>query len=398
MSEHGRFAFEPVFSIVSGRPAALEVQRCQARDQPGLDERGAVWGARRLAEFDAGVAIAAVLHDTGYDATVPLHVDVLADTVVHARDRVRALRAALRRRAGAHPAPPLLLDVNPALCAAPAAALLAVLRELRADGYGIGLDAAGRGFGLDLISTLEPDLVKLEPELVAALPTRPRARAIVRAICELCREMGVRVAAAGVRSRDELLAARDHGVTLAQGPLLGFARRRPSTARIALPPDLAAELARPAVPAPGPRRSVRPRPPRPVTVGDLTHAAVGLPCDAVADAARQAFADHPEAGTVVLLDASRRPTGVLDRNRFMLTISGPYGRALYAYRPARELAERPRTVPVVADLAAATRECLAGDATRSLDDLVVLDADGRCAGVVRVADLLRGTTGAATAA
>jgi hypothetical protein len=42
--------------------------------------------------------------------------------------------------------------------------------------------------------------------------------------------------------------------------------------------------------------------------------------------------------------------------------------------------------------------CLGGDRARSYDDLVLLDADGACAGVVRVTDLLAEATGSPTAA
>ena len=82
MSDHGRFAFEPLLNLVNGRPVGMEVLRRQARDQARIVAANAVWGTRQLAEFDSGIAIASVLHGTDYDATVPLHVDLLADTVV----------------------------------------------------------------------------------------------------------------------------------------------------------------------------------------------------------------------------------------------------------------------------------------------------------------------------
>ena len=397
MSDFGRFAFEPIINLANGRPVGLEVLRCQARDQVALVSRTTVWGTRQLAEFDSGVAIASVLHGTGYDVTVPLHIDVLADTVVAARRRIGQLRAALRNRESGHPAPPMLLEVNPALSAAPPDALAEGIAELRADDFGIGFDAAGRGFGLDLIAEIEPDLVKIDPKLVARMPQSPRARTVVHALLEVCRVVGVRVAAAGVSTPDQLAAVRDQGIAWAQGPLLAEARRRPSTAGILLPVDLL-PLARPVAPSDATTLTpVVPSLPQP-SVGDLAQAAVSLPEDVKAESVRQALADHPQAGSVVLLDAHGRPTGFLDRNRFMLAISGPFGRALYANRPAKALAEPPRTLPMNTDVRAALQFCLSTDRDRHYDDLVLLDADHVCAGIVRVTDLLQEATGNPSAA
>lgn len=390
MSDHGRFAFEPILNLVTGRVVGMEVLRRQARDQTRLVAANAVWGTRQLAEFDSGIAITSVLHGTDYDATVPLHVDVLADTVVSARRRVRQVRSSLERRDVGRAAPPMLFEVNPALSAAPPDALAEGLAELRAEGFGIGFDAAGRGFGLDLIAELEPDLVKIDPTLVARLPTDPRARAVVRALCDVCRTVGVRVSATGVATPDQLTAVRDHGIPWAQGPLLAVPRRGPSTSGILMPVELMPQFARP---TPLPRAVAEPRLP---TVAALAQAALTLPEDVTAETVRRALADHPRAGCVVLLDGQRRPTGFLDRNRFMLAISGPYGRALYADRPAASLADDPRTLPARTELRAAMTSWLGGD--RGHDDLVLLDAEGACAGVLRVTDLLAEAAGGSSAA
>jgi hypothetical protein len=133
-------------------------------------------------------------------------------------------------------------------------------------------------------------------------------------------------------------------------------------------------------------------------VAGLGQAAISLWDDVPAESVRQALADHPQAGSVVLLDGSGRPTGFLDRNRFMLAISGPFGRALYANRPAKALAEAPRTLPARTDVRTALQFCLSGDRERSYDDIVLLDDAGGCTGIVRVTDLLQEATGATSAA
>jgi hypothetical protein len=72
--------------------------------------------------------------------------------------------------------------------------------------------------------------------------------------------------------------------------------------------------------------------------------------------------------------------------RFLLQLSGAYGHALYANKPAKRLADPPRLVPRTVPVIAALRAA-GGSKDRAYDDLVVIDEVGRCLGVVRVADL-----------
>ena len=385
----GRFAYEPVLNLLNGRPVGVEVLRLRARDQARHAAASAVWGTRQLAEFDSGIAVASVLDGTDHDPTAPLHVDVLADTVVAAPRRVRELRAALQRCAPHRPAPAVVLDIGPALSAAPPDAFARALAELREDGFSVAFDGVGRGFGLDLVAELRPDLVKIDAHLVARLPGCSRARVVVTALTDVCRAVGVRVSANGVHTPDQLAAVRDHGIPWAQGMLLAAARSGPSLAGVVLPRELMPPGApppyRPTPPAPAPPPS------RTTSVAALAHVALCLPHDAPADAVRHALAEHPHARCVVLLDAHRRPTGVLARERFLREFPGPSGRA---QRPAHSLAEPPRTVPAGADARAALGSGLA-DPGRPHDDLVVVGPDGACTGVVRVRDLIRQATGTA---
>lgn len=382
-----RFTYEPLLDLADGLPAGIEVQRCFDRDRTLLVGPRVVWGPRQLAEFDAGIAVTSVLHETGYDATVPVHVDLSADAVVAARHRVAQLPDALRQRLGGLPAPPIVLEIGPAVAAAPPDALAEGIAELRAAGFGIAFDGVGRAFGLDLVAELRPALVKLDPALVARLPTDPCAAAVVRAVCDVATVCEVTVSAVGVTHRDELAALRDHGVTRAQGPLLAAARRRPATAGITVPVELMQQVQAVREPAPPVFRMSLP------TVASLAQQALVLPDDVSAELARTTFAAHPQAGSLVLADADRRPTGFLDRNRFMLALSGPYGHALYARRPVRGLAEPPRTIGITTDVPTALEYCVS-DRTRCWDDLVLLDGALRCAGIVRTADLLQVATGA----
>jgi CBS domain containing-hemolysin-like protein len=113
-----------------------------------------------------------------------------------------------------------------------------------------------------------------------------------------------------------------------------------------------------------------------------------MPETATADDVLTAFNAERGVTSVVLVDAHQRPRHTIDRTRFLLAVSGPYGHALHAHKPAARLADPPRlvprTVPAIAALRAAGKED-----ERVYDDLVVTDEVGRCLGIVRVGDLIR---------
>ncbi|WP_395106323.1 hypothetical protein [Actinomadura sp. SCN-SB] len=124
-------------------------------------------------------------------------------------------------------------------------------------------------------------------------------------------------------------------------------------------------------------------------MSEFTLPAVTVRHDATADEVLDVLNAETGTTSVVLIDGRQRPLATVDRTRFLLRLSGAYGHALYAHKPASLLADPPRlvprTVPAVAALRAAGQE---GD--RVYDDLVVTDEVGRCLGIVRVADLIRG--------
>ncbi|RZT83999.1 EAL domain-containing protein (putative c-di-GMP-specific phosphodiesterase class I) [Pseudonocardia sediminis] len=384
-----RFTFEPVYDLHTARVSGFSIAPARPQDAIGARARGTGWSARQIAEVDAGTAVSAVALARRLDPGAAVQVPVAADTVVLARDRLRAMLTV----GGTAP----MLEIGPALAAAPVDELVPALAELRGWGFRIALDGIGRGFGLDLLLVARPDVAVLEEHLSA-----PGSAAVVRAVCGVAAASGVRVAATGVADADALGALHACGARLARGPLLGTPRARP-VVEGSTPPELLSLLTATAphrspsaAPSPGPAPSPRPTPspaPRigavPVPVRALASAALTLPDDAVADVARTALADRPDAGGVVLLDPRRRPTGYLERSRFLLAMAGPFGHALWAAKPAITMADPPRVADERMPLPAAMEVSLAGDRSRGYDDLVLVGPGGACTGVVPVSELWR---------
>ena len=96
-----------------------------------------------------------------------------------------------------------------------------VLDHYRARGCKVALDDLGAGYStLNLLVRLRPDVVKIDREIVQALPGAT-ARTLIGAVVDIAASMGTTVLVEGVETPAQAEAARDLGVDLAQGFLFG---------------------------------------------------------------------------------------------------------------------------------------------------------------------------------
>jgi EAL domain-containing protein (putative c-di-GMP-specific phosphodiesterase class I) len=112
----------------------------------------------------------------------------------------------------------------------------AVLQPLRALGVRIALDDFGTGFSsLGHLAELPVDELKIDRRFVIGLGRRAQDDALVRAVCQLARELGLRVVAEGVETAAQEYTLLEHGCRLGQG----YRFRRPtSISELSLPvPD-----------------------------------------------------------------------------------------------------------------------------------------------------------------
>ena len=85
-------------------------------------------------------------------------------------------------------------------------------------GFGTALDDFGAGHaGLNLLARFQPDMIKLDMELVRGLDASQPRRMIVSAVVRMCEALGVTVIAEGVETAGELDALRAIGVHYFQG-------------------------------------------------------------------------------------------------------------------------------------------------------------------------------------
>jgi diguanylate cyclase (GGDEF)-like protein len=333
----------------------------------------------QLTEADVALASSAVLAAADAEAYLPLHVNVLASTVARAEQLLLYLDIALRR-AGRR-TDEITLEVSPPFCRAPRADLVAGLKTLRLHGFHIAFDAVGNGdLPLAMLVELLPEMIKLDPRLLRGMPRDATAVAIAESMAGLCARTGIQLAAVGVETGDQLVTLSRLGVRLAQGNLFAAPDDHAS-----IPDELAkttAELiALDAAPSAGADAAP--------LIADVLRPAVTLPESATAEDVREAFAHQPGINGVVLVDSERRPRASVDRSRFLLAVTGPYGHALHARRAAMRHADPPRLIRWDATALQLLEMVGDTDSQRTGDDVVVIDDLGRVTGIARLSEVVR---------
>ncbi|GHA16169.1 GGDEF domain-containing protein [Streptomyces echinoruber] len=356
-TESLRFVFQPVVNLTTFGVAALEIL--------ARPETGDVLGeARRDPELDGRLAALALRAAARRETLLPLHVNVFAGTLADLGG-LAPLHDAVRA-AGRLPWE-VTVDIGPPFTHVPQRALLDAVAVLRGQGFRISADGVGDGDApLRLLTDLAPDVVKLD----ASLLSRPAA---VRAMRTLCEQLGALLAVEGVETERQCAAAVSAGAQLAQGELFAPPSRLP-VVDVYVPPRTPG-----VVPPPRSGPSVR----------EFLRPAAVLPMTASAAQVRALLTSSPDVSGVLLVDGAGVPVRSVHRSRFLLSLSGRYGHALYADRPAARLGDPPRTVDVDATAWQVLDVVAVGDRDRTSDDVAVVDHHGRCVGVVRLADLVR---------
>lgn len=98
-----------------------------------------------------------------------------------------------------------------------------IVESYREMGFGTALDDFGAGYaGLNLLARFQPDMIKLDMDLIRGLDASLPRRLIIEAVVRMCEGLGVAVIAEGIETEAELEALRALGVRYVQGFL--FAR------------------------------------------------------------------------------------------------------------------------------------------------------------------------------
>jgi EAL domain-containing protein (putative c-di-GMP-specific phosphodiesterase class I) len=98
-----------------------------------------------------------------------------------------------------------------------------IVQLYRGMGFKLAIDDFGAGYsGLNLLADFQPDQIKLDKELIKDIASRGPRQVIVRALIQVCKDLGIDLVAEGVETNQEFQWLASEGIWLFQGYL--FAR------------------------------------------------------------------------------------------------------------------------------------------------------------------------------
>lgn len=211
-----RFALQPVINTRLGRVSSLEAL---IRTPEGGSPQEVLAGRApdELHRFD----LASKTHALDLASRVglgscKLAINLLPMALVSVPDAVDRLVADIDRR-GLRPHQ-VVVEITENEAISHFHAFSEALKRLRAAGISIAIDDFGAGFaGLSLLSKFQPDKLKIDRQIVSGIHRDGPRQAIVRAIVDCCRSLGIAVVAEGVEVIEEWCWLQAAGIDLFQG-------------------------------------------------------------------------------------------------------------------------------------------------------------------------------------
>ena len=214
-------AFQPIMDMETGAPFAFEALVRGLNGEPAGEILSRVTEENRYA-FDQKCRVRAIetASRAGILATpAKLSINFLPNAVYSPKACIQlTLKTAA---ANDFPTERLLFEFTENERMADPDHVANIVRSYREMGFGTALDDFGAGHaGLSLLARFQPDIIKLDMELVRGLETSLARRVIVDGVARMCRELGIVLIAEGVETEAELSALQAIGIRYIQGFLL----------------------------------------------------------------------------------------------------------------------------------------------------------------------------------
>lgn len=210
-------AFQPIVDIATRSVWAHEALVRGTEGQPAGWVLAQVTDANRYA-FDQACRIRAIELAQGLGIETKLSINFLPNAVYHPAACIRATLDAADRTG--LPVDRLVFEVTEAEQTLDRAHLQSIMQEYKRQGFTTAIDDFGAGFsGLNLLAEFQPDVIKLDMDLIRNIDGNRTRHAIVAGVLATCRELGIATVAEGVETVAEAKVLAGLGVSLMQGYL-----------------------------------------------------------------------------------------------------------------------------------------------------------------------------------
>jgi EAL domain-containing protein (putative c-di-GMP-specific phosphodiesterase class I) len=211
------FAFQPIVDTKVREVLSYEALIRGSGNQPPYQILGQV-PAERMHLFDEKARMQAISLATRMGIGCDLNLNLLPRSLYSSPTAILSTMEAANRH---HlPITRIVLEVTEGEIIADTTHFAGLINEYRGLGLKVAIDDFGAGYsGLNLLVNFQPDQIKLDMFLVRGIEAHGPRQAIVRAIDQVCFDLGIDVIAEGVETIAEYEWLADQGVRLFQGYL-----------------------------------------------------------------------------------------------------------------------------------------------------------------------------------
>jgi EAL domain-containing protein (putative c-di-GMP-specific phosphodiesterase class I) len=211
------YAYQPIVDVLTREVFSHEALIRGQGNEPASQVLNKVEEAVKY-QFDQASRIAAIQLATSLCLPAHINLNILPGSLFSPDVSIDATLDAASD--SGLPIERLILEVTEGEAIADHAKFAGLLNTYRGMGLKVAIDDFGAGIsGLNLLADFQPDQIKIDMNLVRGIERDGPRQAIVRAIMQVCWDLGIDVIAEGVESTEEYLWFARHGVRLFQGYL-----------------------------------------------------------------------------------------------------------------------------------------------------------------------------------
>nr|WP_316851842.1 EAL domain-containing protein [Pseudomonas alcaligenes] len=211
-------AFQPIVNVAQQQIFAHEALVRGANGESAGSLLAQV-NAENLYAFDQSCRITAVEWAARLQVPAMVSINFMPNAVYQPETCIRATLEAARRFN--FPINRIIFEVTEQEQVLDIHHLTDILRAYRKQGFMTAIDDFGAGYaGLNLLADFQPDLIKLDMELIRNIDSDSVRQILVESTLDMCRKLKVRVIAEGIETQAELQTLQQMGVELFQGYLL----------------------------------------------------------------------------------------------------------------------------------------------------------------------------------
>lgn len=213
------YAYQPIVDVVTREVFSYEALIRGPADEPARSVLERV-PAHSKYRFDEDSRVAAISLATRLGLNCHLNLNILPQALYASPASVTSTLSAATRFA--LPIERLVLEITECEVIADYANFGRQLNAFRSQGLKVAIDDFGAGYsGLNLLADFQPDQIKIDMNLVRGIERHGPRQAIVRALAQVCDDLGIDAIAEGVETRQEYDWFVENGFRLFQGYLFG---------------------------------------------------------------------------------------------------------------------------------------------------------------------------------